>query len=165
MMTWAHRAREEAHLLNPAFCGALISLAVAEYVESEPRGLPYSLSPIILPVVLHKRTRELLPRSVRTSLASWLDESPSVRLGLVERVRALVPYSREAVLFAGSHRALRFVNGGRLATGPSSISTTKYERTTTDEARACLRSARLIGRWFAAAGSEHTVLLLWGIRP
>lgn len=164
MMPWARRAREEAHLLNPAFCGALISLAVADYVESEPRGMPYSLSPLILPVVLHKATRELLPRSIRTSLAAWLDQTPSVRLGFVERLRALVPYSREGVLFAGTHGALRFVDGGRLATA-STISTTKFERTTTDEARACLRSARLIGRWFATAGAEHTVLLLWGIRP
>jgi len=165
MIPWKQRAREEANLLNPAFCGALISLAVADYAESEHRGMPFSLSPLILPVVLHKATRELLPRSIRTSLAAWLDETPSVRLGFVERVRTLVPYSREAVLFAGAHGALQFVNGGRLATGASAISTTKFERAATDEARACLRSARLIGRWFANAGAEHTVLLLWGIQP
>ena len=165
MIPWEQRAREEANLLNPAFCGALIALTVADYVESEPRGMPYALVPLVLPVVLHKATREALPRSIRSSLAAWLDETPSALLGFAERVRALVPYSREAVLFAGAHGALRFVPGGRLASGANALSTTKFERTATDEARACIRSARLVGRWFASAGAEHTVLLLWGIQP
>lgn len=165
MIPWEERSREEAHLLNPAFCGALVASSVTSYVESQPGGMPFALSMLILPVVLHKATRESLPRSIRTPLAAWLDETPAARLVFAERLNSLVPFSREGILFAGSRDALGFAEGGKLVPGTVKLSTTKFERTATDDARDCLKKAKLVGRWFAAAGGERTVLTLWGVRP
>ena len=62
MKAWAGRPTELAYLFNPAFCGWVLREAVAGYASVKPAGLPLPLAFLILPVVLHRVTRELVPR-------------------------------------------------------------------------------------------------------
>ena len=102
MIPWSERSAEERSLLNPCFCGMLLWHAARGYREESERALSLEECFLVLPIVLHGGTRDALPRDIRTSLAVWMQENPLVRGRMAERARALAPYTREALLFAGS---------------------------------------------------------------
>jgi Family of unknown function (DUF6521) len=67
---WTGRPREEANLLNPAFCCTALTSSIVGYMGVDAEGMPYPLAFMILPIALHKTTREALPQNTRTSLAA-----------------------------------------------------------------------------------------------
>ena len=73
---WTKRPREEANLLNPAFLGLLIERAAHGYHEISGDGLQWPLPYLVLPAVLHKQTREALPKDRRTSMVEWTGRTP-----------------------------------------------------------------------------------------
>ena len=113
MIPWAARSAEERSLLNPCFCSMLIWHAARAYQSESDRSISLEEAFLVLPIVLHHGTRGRLPRGVRTSLAVWVQENPLIRGRFADRAKALVPYSREALLFAGIRGFLRF-DGGRV---------------------------------------------------
>lgn len=164
MRVWNERAREEARLLNPSFLGLTLWSAAAGFREASGAGLPFQLAFLVAPVVLHKATRDALPRSPRTSVAAWLEENPIFRAGLAERANALSPYVREALLF-GAAQDLLAIEGGRIVPAQSVRPLSGYLRDSSDEVRDCVRKAATAAKWFAAAGSAATVMALWGVKP
>ena len=78
-LAWAERPPEEASNLNHAFCGELnhafcgelICRAVAEYSRIRQAPLNFALAFTILPIVLHKRTRDELPGNASAALYGW----------------------------------------------------------------------------------------------
>jgi hypothetical protein len=104
MTRWVDRPTEVANLLNPAFCGRLL----IECAEQYRRPLPFEFAMLVLPIVLHRDTRTKLPRSVATSMLTWVERNPEVRVGFAERVRDLAPFTREALRFCLAHARLRF---------------------------------------------------------
>jgi len=161
---WAERSTEEARLLNPAFIGATITVCAAAYQTDEHAGLPYPLAFIAVPVVLHKPTREALPRSISTTMASWLTEYPRVHIGFADRARALVPLVKEAIIFASNGDLLAQADA-QLVPSDRRPSMRRYERVATDDVKACLKKAEFVGRWFARSGDYATVMALWGVAP
>src|SRR5699024_3486690 len=114
MMPWWERPREEAHLLNPAFGATIITAAARGYQDEKEEGLPFVLSFLILPIVLHKLTRDALPSSIRTSIPAWLQRNPEARVLFAERVVSLRPHTREAILFGANYGWIRLAQNGRL---------------------------------------------------
>src|SRR5262249_28563315 len=112
MKPWIERPREEAHLLNPSFCSACICASITGYSTVASGNMPFPLVFVVLPIALHRRTRELLPRSTRTSLAVWLDQHADARVGLVERARSLVPFAREALIYSLASKNLSYSSDG-----------------------------------------------------
>ena len=164
MRPWLNRSKEVANLLNPAFCCAVLSATVANYSRKEYPGMPFPLSFIALPVILHKQTRNALPFNTRTSLPAWMEEKPFVRIQFYDRAISLKPFVREAILFGTAHNWL-VIESGRLK---SKLPDSKFKNFLQDlngEARECVLSARLVGKWFAAAGTAETVMALWEVRP
>jgi hypothetical protein len=84
------RSAEERALLNPAFCSCLLWQAAVGYESTMKEPLPFDISFLVLPLVLHRATRESLPNSIRTSLATWLDENPLSRSQIADNARVLV---------------------------------------------------------------------------
>lgn len=164
MNPWLTRPREERYLFNPAFMGALACQAADGYRREGGQSLPMPLAFLILPVVLHKPTRSILPRAVSTSLAAWLQEHPDVLIGYPERARALAPFVREGLLFAARHGALH-AQVGHLALGNVQQLPSSAMSTTTEDFRDCTKRSLFVGRWIALAGDVGTVMTLWGVRP
>lgn len=165
MIAWDARSLEERSLLNPCFCAMLIWDAAFAYRREADRPMSLEESFLVLPIVLHQATREALPRTVRTSLAVWIQENPLIRGSIGDRANALVPYTREALLFAGLRGLLSF-SGGTIDAGADhegAISLVLNE--TSDEVISCAKRAAFIGRWFARTGGPTTVLALLGVRP
>ena len=68
MRPWDERSTEEANLLNPAFLTVLSYQCIKGYNETAGKNAPYVLPFLVTSLILHKRTRESLPRGISTSL-------------------------------------------------------------------------------------------------
>ena len=161
---WVERPLEQARLLNPAFIGATIWSCAKGYTSVNDRGLPYPLVFVAVPIVLHKTTREGLPRSTRTSMPSWLAENARAHVGFADRAGALVPLVKEAVIFA-SNGGMLTIKDAHLIAADRPRSMARFEREATDEVKACIKKAEFVGKWFAGSGDYATVMALWGVAP
>jgi hypothetical protein len=166
MQPWSKRVVEEANLFNPAFCTMLLAKASEDFETKAGRPLPYALSFLILPIVLHRATREALPASTVTSLPAWIQDNREHLVDFATRAHRLVNVSREALLFGMQRQTLALTSGGNLAIAPKRRSVT--ERRTplfTAEVRQCVDRAGFIGRWFANAGTTAMIYAAWGVAP
>jgi hypothetical protein len=165
MTPWSARVSEERSLFNPAFIGALVAAGASGYRESG-RNLPLMHAFVLVPLILYKQSRVALPRSLRTSLAAWVQEHPVARADVVARTRPMVPIVREGVLFGAIHGLLEL---GPDATLSPDRAASQVLRLTGDwrtaEIDDCLKKAAFVGRWFGRSGTPETVLILWGVRP
>lgn len=165
MNAWTSRPREERALLNPAFSASLVWHAARGYAGSCDGALSFEESFLVLPFVLHRGTRESLPRDTRTSLAVWLQTNPLAPGRITVRARMLVPYTKEALMFGGLHGFLK-LDRGRVHAGSSWTRATSLALSdSSDEVRTCASRAEFIGKWFAKTGNPSTVLALIGVRP
>jgi hypothetical protein len=165
MTPWSQRSREERALLNPGFCANILWHAARGYGSVNDGRMSFEESFLILPLVLHREIREVLPRDTRTSLAVWLDNNPLARGKIADRAHLLVPFTKEALTFAGV-RGFIHLNGAKLHGEPAwkkSVNVALKE--SSDEVRICSKRADFVGRWFAQTGSPTTVLALMGVRP
>lgn len=160
--SWEQRPPEIAFLLNAAFCAVVLRTATRAYVAEIKRGLPLPLAYVLLPLVLHKTTRDALPPSTRTRMLTWLATSPAARLGVPDRVRRVAPYVREALIFAVQHEVLSLDESARL--WPATRRLRPYVPNAGSDAASCLSRAELLGRWFARSGDPATVLAAWGLQ-
>jgi len=163
--SWAERSHEEKSLLNPAFCAFLLWNAARGYAREETGRLSFEESFLILPMVLHRETREGLPHTIRTSLAVWLDENPLVRGRVESRARQLVSFTKEALTFGGIHGLIHFEESGLHADIAWTGIVNRKVNESSDEVKDCAKRAGFIGRWFAQTGGAATVLALLGVRP
>jgi hypothetical protein len=163
---WPDRVIEEANLFNPAFCATLLVKAVEEFNKKAGRPFPFALTFLILPIVLHRGTREALPGSTITSLFAWLQDNRQHLVDFPMRVKRLRTITREAILFGLQHQTLALSPGGDLTRGPHRQAVTE-KRTPlfTAEAHACVDRAGFMGRWFAVAGTTATIFASWGVTP
>jgi hypothetical protein len=165
MKAWSERPTEVANNFNPAFCGWLLREAAEGYCSVTPAGLPFPLVFLVLPVVLHRPTREILPRSTVTALHPWLREHPEARVGLADRAGQLATIAREAVLLLSAHALINvtddaaLIPSGKMGRGKAPI------LAASEEVKACVGKAMMVGAWFAGAGDVATVFQMWGVRP
>lgn len=165
MTPWVERTREEQGLLNPSFCALLLWHAAVGFEADEAAAMPFEESFLVLPLVLHRGTREALPRSSRTSLAVWLQEHPLTQGRVATLAQALVPFTKEALMFAGV-RGFITLDAGTVHAEPDWQRTTRRVlRQASDEVTLCAKRAEFVGKWFAQTGSSTTVLALLGVRP
>jgi len=162
---WSDRSIEEAHLLNPAFCCTMLNSFIFGYSNIHSDGLPYPIIYMILPIVLHKSTRETLPKNTKKSLASWLHQNQKVRIQFYERLIALKPYTQEALIFGFTYDWFELHPKGKLTSKFNESQIKKMINSMSEEARECVLRARFIGKWFARAGSVPTLMYLWGVTP
>lgn len=165
MTLWSHRSREERVLLNPAFCANQLWHAARGYAGVENGALSFEEAFLILPFVLHRATREALPRDTRTSLAVWLSHNPLARGRIANRARLLVTFTKEGMTFGGIHGLIHIDDGRLHANEAWNQSVNRSLRASSDEVRRCTKRAEFVGKWFAQTGSTPTVLALMGVRP
>ena len=159
------RSIEEARLFNPGFLSLLVWSATRSYEAETGDSFPFELTFVALPIALHKRSRDLLPRSTRTSLTAWLEENPELRVGFADRARGLAPFVREAVLFGTIQGLVSIGEDGRLIAADRPRTLTQYLRSSSDEVRDCEKRSGFLGKWLGTAGTPTTVMALLGVAP
>ncbi len=162
MNLWENRPVEVANLLNPAFCGEILIRAVSQYERTSQQPFPYGLAFLVLPIVLHKRTREQIPAPARVQLHAWLQQHQDVRVGFAERTKQMVPITSESLMFLLQLDLLSIDQLGRLVARPRR----RMPRIPTSrEIDDCYNKAGIVGRWFARAGASENVFTMWGVKP
>lgn len=169
MTAWQERTIEQRNLLNPAFCAITVwHLARGYRTESTSLGaaarLPLELAFVGASLVLRGQTRDQLPRTIATSLATWMQDHPLERSAIAKGVVMLRDVVREALLFGAQHGVLSI--DGRLleASDIQSKKINTYVRASSDEVKECMRQAVFVGRWVCKAGAPPTVLALLGVQ-
>ena len=162
---WRQRPREEANLFNPAFTSLLIARAVAHHERTDPKeAMPFPLSFMLLPIVLHPPTRDALPRAADTNMVGWISDHQHIKACFPARASRLVPITQEAIRF-GTCLQQAGAESDRIASGPDRYKVTTVPSPATDETKACLAKAAFLGRWFAYTNSTINIMAAWGVRP
>ncbi|MDQ7084394.1 MAG: DUF6521 family protein [Sulfurovum sp.] len=96
---WENRPVVIANLLNPAFCGEVLRIAIKAYQKETNHGLPFAVTFLFLPLLLDKNTRDRFPKTTTSKFYQWLEENAVVKIFIGTRIKNLVPYTREAIQF------------------------------------------------------------------
>lgn len=162
-LSWRERPPEEAAHFNPAFCGELISRTATGYHQGNGAAIPLALTFLVLPLVLHPVTRRALPGRSNTTFESWSAQNEDILVNVPERVLALRPITREALLFLTQLGSIDISSVG-VALGRHPIRMPARMATATDETQEIRRKAGLIGRWFAFQPAPAAILQAMGVR-
>ena len=163
-LAWADRPAEEARNLNPAFCADLIARTVGEFQKNRQAPLSMAVAFLVLPLTLHRPTRDALPGRANAAFVTWVAENGPLLAELPGRVNRLRPISREALLFAIRHRLLAVHDGG-LVPGSKPVRITYRPSPSTDDVNETRAAAGLLGRWFAGQATEGSVMQGLGVAP
>lgn len=170
MTAWQDRTIEQRNLLNPAFCAVVVWHLADGYakeataLEVGQQALPFELAFVGASLVLRGQTRDQLPRTIRSSLATWVHDHPLERSAVAKGVVVLREPVREALLFGAQHQLLS-LDGRRIAAGELKSKKIKgYLSASSIEVRDCMRQAMFVGRWLCTAGAPTTVLALLGVQ-
>jgi len=156
-------AFEEVSLFNAAFLALVIRGAAKGHQSyGQHRGLPIALTYLVVPLALHKPTREALPRTASAQMAEWTQGHPLVMEGVSQRVRAMRPLVSSGVTF-GLRRHVLVAASGVLE--PDKLRKRPPGFSFTDDVEACLKQAGFLGRWMARQPDALTALAIWGMRP
>lgn len=170
MTVWQERTIEQRNLLNPAFCAVTVWHLARGY-DSESvtlgltaSGLPLEFAFLGSSFVLRGQTRDQLPRTISSSLVTWVQDHPLERSAVAKGVVVLRDIVRDALIFGTQHGLLTF-NERRVSAGPEQTRRINaYLRTSSDDVRDCMRQAIFVGRWLCKAGAPPTVLALLGVQ-
>lgn len=157
-------ASDEMALFNPAFLAILLHAAISEHEKVAGRGIEVHLPFLLVPLALHQPTRMDLPSKSTAQMQKWIRENPRHISGLHKRAVSLRPFVAIAIRFASLRGVIR-VEGTLLREGALKRRPRGYADQETDDARACQKAARFLGRWFGRQPDPATLLAIWGLRP
>lgn len=163
MVQWDKRSPEIASLLNPAFCAVVLYSAVAEYQKKAKMGTPFPLLYLLLPIILHQRTRNRV--NSRVNMVVWLQRNPDALVGFSERARSLVPFTNEAIEYLLFQQTVSIDNGEIVVQKPLSKSGIDKLTATDTEISDCVIKATHVGRWFSNMRAEENIYASWGVKP
>lgn len=162
MKPWNRRPFEIRNLFNPAFCGLVLFRGLNGYEEKDARGMPFSLSLLVLPLCLHKDSREVIASSPRSYLLKTAEKNQQIMVGFADRVTQMLPYSFEGFGLLMAMGCIAIADDGRIRTVPKKV---RKSVTGTAETVNCQKVARIVGGEFARIADRLTIYTTFGIRP
>lgn len=124
--------------------------------------MPFSLSLLVLPLCLHKDSRDVVASSSRSYLLKTTEKNQQVMIGFADRATQMLPYALEGFGLLMERGCLTVTEDGRFQTVPDKV---RKSIKGTDETISCQRVARIVGREFARIADRATVYTTFGIRP
>lgn len=162
MIAWENRPFEIRNLFNPAFCGLLLLRSFKGYEEVDKTGMPFSLSLLVLPLCLHKTTRELFSSNSKRYLLKMISENPEILVDFAERTNKLIPYTFEGLGLAMYKGSFKVSESGCFQMNKRGV---KSKINGSEESQTCQRVARNLGRKFAQINDPVTIYTTLGIKP
>jgi hypothetical protein len=161
---WQERSIITANLLNPAFCGEVIRRTIVSFNDNEKeQRFQFILTFLILPIVLHKRTRQKMPMRSTTYFHSWVEENEALFIGFADRARQMLPYTKEAISFLMIHNAVSMDENGLMEVPTYRRATPKGDKI--EEINEIYKKAELLGKWLRLTGNPQTIFMFLKIRP
>ena len=162
MKPWNERPFEIRNLFNPAFCGVVLLRALEGFESQDETGIPFSLSLLVLPLCLHRESRETILDNSTSYILKTISSHPQLLIGLAKRTTGLLPYSFEALGFAFQLRSFAVTNEGKLKLQKKGV---RKKIDGTQESIDCQKAAKILGKSFARVGDRATIYTTLGIRP
>lgn len=126
------------------------------------KGMPFGLSFLVLPLVLHKPSRDFLPKSIATKFHTWVHNNQSLRVGFSARAQKMTDYTKESLLF-GVHRQILIISDDGLINAPK-VRLPKLDWPLDSESSKCKNKAHFLGRWLTRAGDLATIYAILGVK-
>lgn len=161
MTTWQARSSAVAAMLNPALLASVTGAATEEYVRAGNDAMPWPLAFLVAPLVLHRDTREALPRSTRSHWSPWLAEHVVLSAGFAGRAASLVDPVREGVRYALRTGSLQVTDTGGLTGGL----VPRARPAAVGDVAEIIRASGFVGKWLAKLDSPATAFALLGVTP
>lgn len=159
---WDVRSPVPAAMFNPALISTTIATAANQYEETSGLAMPWPLAYLVVPLVLHRPTREGLPRTKATSLAKWADDNTVLVSGLPARAQHLAPHVREGLRFGLREGMMEVIGGDALRSlAKPQIEVRKVE----GDLAVIYQASRLIGRVLGRAGSPVDIFATLRVQP
>ncbi len=159
-MSIAHDVFSET---NPAFCAYALAGFITAFGKVNDRGPELPVAYLALPVALSDDLRSAFDGTNKnTGLLEWLERSPQIQVGLVERMNGSLSVVTEALRFGCFSRVLVVDEEARLHLGERKIKKSVVNAVSEETAQSLKRAERL-GYWFAAAGSTKSVFDMMGL--
>ena len=162
MKAWNDRPRELRNLFNPAFLGVIMLRAITEYRNESGKPMPFSLCLLTPALALHKYTREVLKKGIKTYFVKIVEDNPRLLVELPNRLQGLFPYTMDALGFLLSQGAILIDDKGHITPVDDALHATISG---TQETKDCQKVAQSLGRKFARISDRATVYTTLGIRP
>ncbi|MBL4746985.1 MAG: hypothetical protein JKY08_11555 [Flavobacteriaceae bacterium] len=157
-----NRSDEINNLLNPAFCGAVYVAMVDGYNSKSESNIPIYLPYVLMPIILHKDSRNTIPSTAITKFHSWIQSKEQVKIGLHKRVKSLEPFISEAMLFLSGQGLLMIDDLGAIEL----TSKTKINKIikNSESISEYIRKAKTLGTICGNTHSDSTILALLGLQ-
>ncbi|WNY25461.1 three component ABC system middle component [Methanolapillus millepedarum] len=167
MIDWSKRNEEEANLFNPPFLSILCYESIKNYNEETKLNSPFILPFLIIPFILHKKTRDRLPSTTRTQFTTWMvnETNSSLKIDYNSRANAFVPYVKEAIIYSCNTNLIQFSREGNFEIRTKLSKDIYSNEIFTEDALECIKKASFCGKWFARSGDINTIMLFLGVRP
>lgn len=160
--SWTQRSPVVAAMLNPALLAAISAAATEEYTRLRGQAMPSGYVYLIAPLVLHRDTRDALPRSTNSHWSKWVSDHALIVAGFPARAVALKANVREGLRFALRHEALAVDMDGGLRGG---LGAEARRASTQGDIRDLIAAAGRVGRWLTKLDQPATAFALLGVRP
>ncbi|WP_245293823.1 three component ABC system middle component [Rhizobium bangladeshense] len=136
--------------------------AIASFQEKDERGMPFSLSLLILPLSLQQDSREILQAGSRSYLLKVIAEHPELLVGFASRCADILPFTFEGLGMLMHVGTLTVTTEGFLLPGNNRV---VKSISGSEESKACQRVSAYLGKQFALIGDRGTIYTTLGVRP
>lgn len=150
-------------MLNPALLATVTAAAAIEYQRADGEPMAWPLAFLVAPLVVHRGTREALPRDTRTHLGNWVNQNPVIHAGIAPRAQSLADPVREGLRFGLAHSVLSVDAQGRLTGALADGPKAGPKRNT--EVDQMIAKAGLVGKWLAKIDQPATAFAVLGVAP
>lgn len=157
MDQWSGRTPAVRDLLNPGLIAAVIATSASQYENRSGDAMPFELSFLVTPLVLHRATREALPRVITSHLAKWVTTNEVLAAGFGARAKALVGPVREGLRFGLRNGAIG-LDGARITGCLRSGTPARI-----GDIGEIVKKAGFVGRWLTQTESSATAFALLGV--
>jgi len=157
---WTNRPNTVAFLLNPAFCGEVLKRCIVEYQKINNSGISFQLIFLILPIILNQSIRDVFPSTSRKDFITWLEENQIIKKDLPQSIRAMVPYTKESLMFLLMYKVITIDENGLF-----NVTQRNKSFNGDNEVADCYNKAAIMGKLLAKAGSSQFIFTNIGIKP
>lgn len=163
MTAWDERSRTAAAMLNPALLATITANAALRYYEPSKEVMPWFYAFLVAPLVLHRGTREALPRTTRTNITTWVAEHPVEHAGFGQRAQSLRFAVQEGLRFGLRHGMLEVTPEGGLT---ASLARGRGNTLEPDsEVQRIVARAGFVGKWLTKVEQPATAFVILGVAP
>jgi hypothetical protein len=160
---WSERNTIVANLFNPAFCGEIIRIVANNYNKHTNKNFPFAFTFLVLPILLHKETRDKMPRTTRSYFFVWVEENDYLFFDFSKRTKSMVKYTKEALTFSLAYKRIAISDQGEIVAQTEKAKL--FDREDFEEYNEIVKKAEMLGKWLATTSDVKSIYSFFRIIP